>query len=117
MTIKFTRRDILAVAAAVAVAGSLGTAVQAADKIKLRLSSSGSETGQRGVALVERFGPGVSGFADFVPSWNSTLFAQGTELEAISRGNLEMSITSAQELAEFFPEFSIFTAGYVHQLR
>jgi TRAP-type C4-dicarboxylate transport system substrate-binding protein len=26
-----------------------------------------------------------------------------------------MSITSAQELAQFFPEFSIFTAGYVHQ--
>jgi TRAP-type transport system periplasmic protein len=26
-----------------------------------------------------------------------------------------MSITSAQELATFFPEFSIFTAGYVHQ--
>lgn len=26
-----------------------------------------------------------------------------------------MSITSAQELAVFFPEFSIFTAGYVHQ--
>jgi TRAP-type C4-dicarboxylate transport system substrate-binding protein len=24
-----------------------------------------------------------------------------------------MSITSAQELAVFFPEFSIFTAGYV----
>ncbi|MEZ5798158.1 MAG: TRAP transporter substrate-binding protein DctP [Paracoccaceae bacterium] len=26
-----------------------------------------------------------------------------------------MSITSAQELANFLPEFSIFTAGYVHQ--
>jgi TRAP-type C4-dicarboxylate transport system substrate-binding protein len=26
-----------------------------------------------------------------------------------------MSIASAQELAQFFPEFSIFTAGYVHQ--
>jgi TRAP-type C4-dicarboxylate transport system substrate-binding protein len=115
MTMKFDRRTVLAAAAAVAFAGSLGTAAQAADKIKLRLSSSGSETGQRAVALIEKFGPGVSEFADFVPSWNSTLFAQGTELEAISRGNLEMSITSAQELAEFFPEFSIFTAGYVHQ--
>jgi tripartite ATP-independent transporter DctP family solute receptor len=36
-------------------------------------------------------------------------------LEAISRGNLEMSITSAQELAVFFPEFSIFAAGYLHR--
>jgi TRAP-type C4-dicarboxylate transport system substrate-binding protein len=57
----------------------------------------------------------VSGFASYEPAYNATLFAQGTELEAISRGNLEMSITSAQELAQFFPEFSIFTAGYVHQ--
>ena len=30
---------------------------------------------------------------------NATLFKQGTELEAIARGNLDMSITSAQELA------------------
>lgn len=115
MSIHFSRRAALS---ALVVAGiTAGSALPsfAADKIKLRLSSSGSETGQRGVALIEKFGPGVSEFADFRPSWNSTLFAQGTELEAISRGNLEMSITSAQELAEFFPEFSIFTAGYVHQ--
>ena len=111
----FTRRGLLAVTASALLAGALASSSFAADKIKLRLSSSGSATGQRGVALIEKFGPGVSEFADFVPSWNSTLFAQGTELEAISRGNLEMSITSAQELAEFFPEFSIFTAGYVHQ--
>ena len=30
-------------------------------------------------------------------------------------GNLTMSIASAQELAQFFPEFSIFATGYVHQ--
>ena len=36
-------------------------------------------------------------------------------LKPISRGNLEMSIASAQEMAQFFPEFSIFATGYVHQ--
>ncbi len=76
---------------------------------------SGSETDQRSVAMVQVFAPMVADFADFQPSYNGTIFAQGTELDAISRGNLEMSITSAQELAQFFPEFSIFTAGYVHQ--
>ena len=35
-------------------------------------------------------------------------------MEAISRGNLTMSIASAQELAQFLPEFSIFATGYVH---
>lgn len=110
-----SRRSALAViASAVLTAGVSGSAV-AADKIKLRMSTSGSETDQRSVAMREVFGPAVAEFATFEPSYNATLFAQGTELEAISRGNLEMSITSAQELAQFFPEFSIFTAGYVHQ--
>jgi TRAP-type C4-dicarboxylate transport system substrate-binding protein len=57
----------------------------------------------------------VADFADYQPGYNGTLFAQGTELEAIAGGNLTMSIASAQELAQFFPEFSIFATGYVHQ--
>ena len=61
------------------------------------------------------FAPMVAEFADYQPGYNGTMFAQGTELEAISRGNLTMSIASAQELAQFFPEFSIFATGYVHQ--
>ncbi|MCR9236885.1 MAG: sialic acid TRAP transporter substrate-binding protein SiaP [Alphaproteobacteria bacterium] len=87
----------------------------AADKIKLRLATAGSATDQRSVAMAEVFAPMVAEFADFQPGYNGTLFAQGTELEAISRGNLEMSIASAQEMAQFFPEFSIFATGYVHQ--
>jgi TRAP-type C4-dicarboxylate transport system substrate-binding protein len=114
MTLKFARRSVLTAMAASAVALSAGMAF-AQDKIQLRLSAPSSETDQRAVALIEKFGPAVADFASFEPSWNATLFAQGTELEAIARGNLEMSITSAQELAVFFPEFSIFTAGYVHQ--
>ncbi len=114
MTLKLTRR--LAMAAMVA-AGSFTGAASFADghAIQLRMSSSGSETDQRSVAMAEVFGPAVSGFASYEPSYNATLFDQGTELDAISRGNLEMSITSAQELAQFFPEFSIFATGYVHQ--
>lgn len=115
MTLKFARRSVLTTAVAAVIAGSMTTAAFAQEKIQLRLSAPSSETDQRAVALVEKFGPAVSGFASFEPNWNATLFAQGTELEAIARGNLEMSITSAQELAVFFPEFSIFTAGYVHQ--
>ncbi|MYG10249.1 MAG: C4-dicarboxylate ABC transporter [Rhodobacteraceae bacterium] len=85
------------------------------DKIELRMATSGSETDQRSVAMLEVFAPMVADFIDYKPSYNGTIFAQGTELDAISRGNLEMSIASAQELAQFFPEFSIFATGYVHQ--
>ena len=53
-------------------------------------------TDQRSLALAEIFAPAVKDFATYQPHYNSTLFKQGTELEAIARGNLEMSITSAQ---------------------
>jgi len=114
MTLTTTRRWILSAAAAGVLALGAGPAF-AQDKIKLRLSSVNTETDSRAIGLIEKFGPGVAAFADFEPHWNGELFKQGTELEAIARGNLEMSIGSAQELASFFPEFSILTAGYVHQ--
>ena len=113
MTLKLARRAFMASAAATALLAA--TVAGAQDKITLRLSAVNSETDQRAVALVEKFGPAVADFATFEPHWNATLFAQGTELEAIASGDLEMSITSAQELADFFPEFSVFAAGYVHQ--
>ena len=115
MTISFTRRAALSAAAAATLAAGLGLPALAQDKVRVRLSAVGSETDQRSVALLEKFAPAVADFIDFQPHFNATLFRQGTELEAIARGNLEMSITSAQELAVFFPEFSIFTAGYVHR--
>lgn len=112
MTFGLTRRALLGTAAAAAAVGAVPAL---AETITLRLSAPASPTDQRAVALTEVFAPAVAGFATFEPHWNATLFRQGTELEAIARGNLEMSITSAQELATFFPEFSVFSAGYLHR--
>jgi TRAP-type transport system periplasmic protein len=112
MFLKTTRRALMT---AILVAALPFGAVLAQEKVKLRLSSVNSDTDQRAIALVEKFGPAIADFATFEPTWGGTLFKQGTELEAISRGNLEMSISSAQELANFFPEFSIFSAGYLHR--
>ncbi|MEM6383088.1 MAG: TRAP transporter substrate-binding protein DctP [Pseudomonadota bacterium] len=115
MSFTITRRAALTAALAVSVfaGGSLTAAAQ--DRMTFTLATAGSETDQRSVAMAEVFAPMVAEFADYQPGYNATLFAQGTELEAISRGNLTMSIASAQELAQFFPEFSIFATGYVHQ--
>lgn len=44
---------------------------------------------------------------------NATLFKQGTEPAAMQRGNLDMAMISAQDIAKQIPEWSIFTAGYV----
>jgi len=107
---KFTRRAAIGSAVALSIASS----AMAAD-MTFTLATSGTENDARSVAMRQVFAPMVSGFADFNAGYNGTMFAQGTELDAISRGNLTMSITSAQELAQFFPEFSVFATGYVHQ--
>ncbi|MCZ8377165.1 MAG: sialic acid TRAP transporter substrate-binding protein SiaP [Beijerinckiaceae bacterium] len=111
MSTIFNRRIFLGAASAVAL-GLTATAASA-QGIKLTLSSPATPTDQRAVALTEIFGPAVKDFASFQPHWNATLFKQGTELEAIARGNLDMSITSPQELATLIPGWSIFTAGYL----
>lgn len=118
MITKITRRAVLGASVAALAVATLslgGISAALAENVTLRLSSPASPTDQRAVALTEVFGPAVKDFATFEGHWNATLFKQGTELEAIARGNLEMSITSAQELATIFPEWSIFTAGYLHR--
>ena len=110
-----SRRTIMSALVSVALVCGFAGQGLAADKIKLRMAGSGSPTGTRAIALDEKFGPAVSEFAVYEAHWNSSLFKQGTELEAIARGNLEMALASAQELAVFFPEFSIFATGYVHR--
>jgi TRAP-type transport system periplasmic protein len=110
-----TRRSVSLGALVLAMSAGFAPAALAQDRITLRMSTPASETDQRSVALVSVFAPAVAEFADYQPHYNASLVAQGSELEAIAVGDLEMSITSAQELATFFPEFSIFTAGYVHQ--
>lgn len=107
---KFTRRTLMALTVAAIAAPAF-----AADKITLRMSTPASETDQRSVALAEVFGPAVADIATYEPHYNASLIAQGSEIESIATGDLEMSMASAQELAQFFPEFSIFATGYVHQ--
>jgi len=109
-----SRRSVMAAVAAASLSTLAGAAF-AQDKIKLRMSTPASATDQRSVALANVFAPAVAEFATYEPHYNAALFKQGTELEAISRGNLDMSIASAQELAEFFPEFSIFASAYLHR--
>ncbi len=105
------RRSFLAVGLALLLAISSTALAQ----IQIRLATSGTETDQRSVAMADVFGPAIADFASYEPHYNASLIAQGSELEAIAAGDIEMSITSAQELATFFPEFSIFATGYVHQ--
>lgn len=99
--------------ATLGLALAVSAPASAEDKITLRMSTPATETDFRSQGLATVFAEGVSEFAAYEPHYNDTLFKQGTELVAIARGNLEMSITSAQELAKLIPQWSIFTAGYL----
>ena len=45
--------------------------------------------------------------------YNGTLFGQGTEIEAMQRGNLEVGMVSPQDISALIPEYSVFTTGYL----
>jgi len=116
MITNLTRRAAIVSLSALALTTALAAPVYAGGHaITLRMSTPASEGDQRSIALEEVFAPAVAEFATYEPHYNGSLIAQNSELEAIASGDLEMSITSAQELAQFFPEFSIFATGYVHQ--
>jgi TRAP-type transport system periplasmic protein len=112
MSVNPTRRIVLSSIAGAVLAVS-ATMAASQEKITLRMSTPATETDFRSQGLATIFADGVSDFAIYEPHYNDTLFKQGTELVAIARGNLDMSITSAQELAKLIPEWSIFTAGYL----
>jgi tripartite ATP-independent transporter DctP family solute receptor len=84
-----------------------------AQNITLRFSTPASPTEATAVALDTIFADAIKDFATFEPHYSATLFKQGTEVEAMARGNLEMGMPSAQEIAALIPEWSIFTAGYL----
>ena len=112
------RRSFLAAAAMMAVAaGSLSAAGPALAEAKvIRISTPGSENEIQSKGLVvfkEELEKAMPGAFDVQIHYNGTLFAQGTEIEAMQRGNLEVGMTSPQDIAVLIPEYSIFTSGYL----
>ncbi len=116
---KFTRRTALTAVAAITMT-SLGflSAVPAiaADAIKLRISTPAVESDWHAQMLtvfkdtLDSIAPGQF---DTEIHLNATLFKQGAEPIAMQRGNLEMAMISAQDIAKQIPEWSVFTAGYL----
>lgn len=113
-TMKITRRIAIIVTAGVLMAGTVPTL--AADAIKLRISTPAVESDWHAKMLpvfkdeLEKLAPGQF---DVEIHLNATLFKQGTEPAAMQRGNLDMAMISAQDIAKQIPEWSVFTAGYL----
>jgi tripartite ATP-independent transporter DctP family solute receptor len=109
------RRTFLAAGAAAITMPLWTGGASAAGKV-LRISTPGSadEWQSKGLETFKKelnaIAPGVF---DVQIYYNGTLFAQGTEIEAMQRGNLEVALTSPQDIAALIPEYSIFTTGYL----
>lgn len=109
------RRAVLAGGAAALATPFISRGVSAAGR-PLRISTPGSEAEwqSRGLEVfkteLDKLMPGAF---DVQIHYNGTLFAQGTEIEAMQRGNLEVGMTSPQDIAALIPEYSIFTTGYL----
>ena len=114
MKTSHSRRTLFAAALALGVC--FLPAVQAQNKIVVRVSTSAVPDDWHGKMWtvmkdeLERTAPGQF---DVQINLNATLFKQGTEPAAMARGNLELASISAFDIAKLAPEFSIFTAGYI----
>jgi tripartite ATP-independent transporter DctP family solute receptor len=87
----------------------------AAPKV-IRISTPGSAEEWQSKGLVkfkETLEAAMPGAFDVQIHFNGTLFGQGTEIEAMQRGNLEVAMVSPQDIAALIPEYSIFTTGYL----
>ncbi|MDQ6435293.1 sialic acid TRAP transporter substrate-binding protein SiaP [Mesorhizobium sp. LHD-90] len=107
----FTRRTLLAGAAALGMLAAAGQAM--AEPIKLRFADSTTADAPRSVALVDIFAKQIGDDFVFEPYFGSTLYKQGTEIVAVQRGNLEMALMPPSDFAKQVPAFSILTAAYL----
>jgi len=109
------RRLFLATGTAAIAAPFVLRGARAAAKA-LRVSTPGSDEEWQSKALkvfkaeLDKAAPGAF---DVQLHFNGTLFAQGTEIEAMQRKNLECALTSPQDISNLIPEYSIFTTGYL----
>jgi len=115
---KFTRRSVVTTIAAFAMTIGVLSAVpaMAQEAIKLRISTPAVESDWHAQMLTvfkDTLNSIVPGQFDVEIHLNATLFKQGTEPVAMQRGNLEMAMISAQDIAKQIPEWSVFTAGYL----
>lgn len=109
------RRSFLVGGAALVAAPFVSRSAFAAAKV-IRISTPGPDTEWQSKALrafKAALDKSMPGAFDVQIHYNGTLFAQGTEIAAMQRGNLEVALTSPSDISQLIPEYSIFTTGYL----
>jgi TRAP-type C4-dicarboxylate transport system substrate-binding protein len=112
MSIVTTRRSVLAGAGAIAAATAMPKGVFAQDNPVLRFSAVFSEQDIR-ANMTRMFGEAIASAFTLEPYFGGSLFAQGTELVALQRGNLEMGNIAPQDVSNQIPAWSVLTSAYL----
>src|SRR5882757_8192122 len=115
ITSRLTRRGFLAAGAAtIAMPMLIGKARAAAKTFRISTPGTPDEWQSKALEVFKtELDKAAPGQFDVQIHLNGTLFAQGTEIEAMQRGNLEVGMVSPQDIASLIPEYSIFTTGYL----
>ncbi|QOL80011.1 TRAP transporter substrate-binding protein DctP [Pseudooceanicola spongiae] len=90
-----------------AIALMAATAAMAQDKVTLIYSDTVAENDPRSVILKESFGACLGDEFDFQPYFGATLFKQGTEMNAMQRGNLDMGNLAIFDFYNQVPSTSV----------
>jgi len=85
----------------------------AQDPVNLTFSSTVAETHYRATMLDDVFGTCLGDGFNFEAFHGATLFKQGTELNAMQRGNLDMAPVAIANFYNQVPESNILSASYV----
>lgn len=111
--VTMNRRAVMLGALALAAAPRV---VKAAAPIRLRISTPAVSSDWHAKMLTvfqDELAKTAPGQFDVEIHLNGSLFKQGTEPAAMERGNLDMAMISAQDIASRIPAWSVFTAGYL----
>jgi tripartite ATP-independent transporter DctP family solute receptor len=109
------RRTVLMSGTALVAAAAPAVVMRSAwaqSRTKLKFSAVISEQDIRASAI-KMMAEDLKDAFEIEQFYGATLFKQGTELVAMERGNLEMAIIPAQDLAKQIPSFSILTGAYL----
>jgi TRAP-type transport system periplasmic protein len=108
------RRAVLAGGAAALSMPFIVKSSLAARPFRISLPGNEEEWQSKGLqAFKANLDKNAAGQFDVRIHYNGTLFGQGTEIEAMQRGNLEVGMVSPQDIAALIPEYSVFTTGYL----
>lgn len=110
MTIALDRRGALAAAMALGAAATGPAAAQA--RRRIRFAAVFSDQDIRAEAM-RGFQTAMQGEFDVELHLNASLFRQGTEINALQRGNLEMANIAPQDISRQIPAWSVMASAYL----